>query len=333
MTEREATDSRAGREFYFRAFSHCVTPVKVSLAALDSTFPPPAFPFARSTWAPRSAAGVVTGRAPTGQRAGEPGNRIFHPARCHALAFGTMNQSKSNDGDHATDHEFTMAVGEQPQQRFETFGAGALSDTELIALMLHSGIQGHSVLGLASQLIAQAGSIAGLASWQPEDFRRLKGIGQAKARQLAALIEIARRMIKQPAGQAPMLDSTASIAAHMAPYVRGLEVEKFWVLCLNRKNRLRKLVELTSGTATATLAHPREVFRCAVQYGAASIVCVHNHPSGDPAPSGQDQQLTRRLREAARTLDIELHDHVVVGNAEADPAGLGYYSFRGAGLL
>lgn len=130
-----------------------------------------------------------------------------------------------------------------------------------------------------------------------------------------------------------MLDSTASIAAHMAPYVRGLEVEKFWVLCLNRKNRLRKLVELTSGTATATLAHPREVFRCAVQHGAASIVCVHNHPSGDPAPSGQDQQLTRRLREASRALDIELHDHVVVGNAEADPTGLGYYSFRCAGLL
>jgi DNA repair protein RadC len=104
-------------------------------------------------------------------------------------------------------------------------------------------------------------------------------------------------------------------------------------LCLNRKNRLRKLVELTSGTATATLAHPREVFRTAVQHGATAIVCVHNHPSGDPAPSGQDQQLTRRLREAARALDIELHDHVIVGNAIADPAGLGYYSFRTAGLL
>jgi len=140
-------------------------------------------------------------------------------------------------------------------------------------------------------------------------------------------------MIKPPAGQAPMLDSTASIAAHMAPYARGLEIEKFWVLCLNRKNRLRKLVELTSGTATATLAHPREVFRTAVQHGATAIVCVHNHPSGDPAPSGQDRQLTRLLREAARTLDIELHDHVVVGNAEADPAGLGYFSFRSAGLL
>ena len=262
--------------FYFRAFSHCATPVKVSLAALDSTFPPSAFPLARSTTAPGSAAGVVTGRAPKGQRAGEPDNWIFHPARCSARAFGTMNQSTLNLGDYASEPGFTIAVGEQPQQRFETFGAGALSDTELIAIMLHTGIHGHSVLGLASQLIAQAGSIAGLASWQPEDFRRLKGIGQAKGRQLAALIEIGRRMIKQPAGEAPMLNRPELIAAYMTPYIRGLEVEKFWVLCLNRKNRLKKLVEVTSGTATSSLAHPREVFRSAVQHGATAIACVHN---------------------------------------------------------
>jgi len=87
-------------------------------------------------------------------------------------------------------------------------------------------------------------------------------------------------MIKQPAGEAPILNRPELIAAHMAPYVRGLEVEKFWVLCLNRKNRLKKLVEVTSGTATAALAHPREVFRSAVQHGATAIVCVHNHPSG-----------------------------------------------------
>lgn len=226
-----------------------------------------------------------------------------------------------------------IACGEQPQQRFEMFGAGALSDTELIAIMLHTGIRGHSVLGLASQLIAQAGSIAGLVSWQPEDFRRLKGIGRAKGQQLAALVEIGRRMIKQPAGQAPVLNRPELVAAHMAPYARGLEVEKFWVLCLNRKNRLKKLVEVTSGTATAALAHPREVFRHAVQHGATGIACVHNHPSGDPAPSSADVQVTRQLREAARALDIELMDHVVIGTAAADPTGLGYYSFRSAGLL
>ena len=199
--------------------------------------------------------------------------------------------------------------------------------------MLHTGIRGHSVLKLASQLIAQAGSIAGLASWQPEDFRRMNGIGQTKGRQLAALIEIGRRMMKQPTGQAPVLSRPELIAAYMAPYAQGLEVEKFWVLCLNRKNRLKKLVEITSGTATAALAHPREVFRSAVQHGAAAIACVHNHPSGDPAPSAPDMQVTRQLRDASRTLDIELLDHVVVGNASADPTGLGYFSFRNAGIL
>ena len=319
--------------FYFRAFSHCVTPVKVSLAVLDSTFPPPAFPLARSTTAPRSAAGVVTGCAPKGQRAGEPDNWIFHPARCSARAFGTMNQSTLDLGDYAPKDGFTIAVGEQPQRRFETFGVGALSDTELIAIMLHTGIHGHSVLELASQLIAQAGSIAGLASWQPDDFRRLKGIGRAKGRQLAALIEVGRRMIKQPAGQAPMLNRPELIAAHIAPYARGLHVEKFWVLCLNRKNRLIKQVEVSSGTATAALAHPREVYREAIRQSATGIVCVHNHPSGDPAPSAADLQVTRQLREAAKTVDIELFDHLIVGSACADPLALGFYSFRSAGQL
>jgi len=152
----------------------------------------------------------------------------------------------------------------------------------IFAIMLHTGIHGHSVLGLASQLIAQAGSIAGLASWQPEDFRRLKGIGQAKGRQLAALIEIGRRMIKQPTGEAPMLNRPELIAAYMAPYIRGLEVEKFWVLCLNRKNRLKKLVEVTSGTATSALAHPREVFRSAVQHGATAIAWRESQTLGTP---------------------------------------------------
>jgi DNA repair protein RadC len=226
-----------------------------------------------------------------------------------------------------------IACGELPQQRFETYGAGALSDTELIAILLHSGIRGHSVLGLASNLIAQAGSIAGLASWQPEDFQRLKGIGRAKGQQLAAVIEIARRMMKQPNSGAPVLNRPELIAEYLAPYAKGLEVEKFWVLCLNRKNRLKKLVEVTSGTATGSLVHPREAFRAAIQHGATAVVCAHNHPSGDPAPSSADIQVTRRLREAAVAIDIELIDHVVVGEKAADPANRGFYSFREAGLL
>jgi DNA repair protein RadC len=226
-----------------------------------------------------------------------------------------------------------IACGELPQQRFETYGAGALSDTELIALLLHSGIRGHSVLGLASQLIAQAGSIAGLASWQPEDFQRLKGIGRAKGQQLAAVIEIARRMMKQPNAGAPLLNRPELIAEYLAPIAKGLEVEKFWVLCLNRKNRLKKLVEVTSGTATGSLVHARETFRAAIQHGATAVAVAHNHPSGDPSPSSADISVTRRLREAAQAIDIELVDHLILGEKTADPASLGFYSFRQAGLL
>ena len=110
-------------------------------------------------------------------------------------------------------------------------------------------------------------------------------------------------------------------------------MEKFYVLCLNRKNRLLKRVEISSGTASAALAHPREIFRTAMREAASAIVCVHNHPSGDPAPSTPDINVTRLIREAARAVDIQLLDHVILGRPGADPAGKGYYSFREAGML
>ncbi len=226
-----------------------------------------------------------------------------------------------------------IACGEQPQQRLEIFGATALSDTELIALMLQNGLATREVLDLSSRLIAEAGSLRGIASWQPVDFERLKGIGRVKARQLAALVEIARRMMKPTNTEAPVLNRPELVLQYFAPIIHGLEVEKFWVLCLNRRNRLKKLVEISSGTATNCLAHPREVFRAAIREGATAMVCVHNHPSGDPAPSAADVQVTRQLREAAKTIDIELLDHVIIGRAGADPAGLGHFSFRSAGSL
>lgn len=245
-----------------------------------------------------------------------------------------MNQSKLNLGEYATGHGFTMAVGERPEQRLENFGVTAVSDTELLAMILQgNGTRTEQVVNLASRLIAEAGSISGLLSWVPSDYRRLKGIGRIKGLQLAALAEIARRMMTSQSPIAPLLNRADHIAVHFAPIVAGLQIEKFWVVCLNRKNRLIKVIEVTSGTATAALAHPREVFRAAIRESAAAVACVHNHPSGDPAPSSADIQVTRQLREASRTVDIELLDHVVIGTASADPAGVGFYSFRGAGLL
>ena len=226
-----------------------------------------------------------------------------------------------------------MAAGERPQERLERLGPGALSDTELLAMLLRSGTRGHDVMSLATQLLAQAGSLAGLLAWRAPQFRALKGIGQVKALQLLTTMEIARRVLGQQVADAPILNRADLVAAYFQPFSLGLEVEKFWVVCLNRKNRLLKRVEVTSGTATAALAHPREVFREAIREAATAVVCVHNHPSGDPAPSAADLQITRQLREAARAVDIDLLDHVILGRTPADPAGRGFYSFREAGLL
>jgi len=225
------------------------------------------------------------------------------------------------------------AVSERPQERLEKFGAGALSDTELLAMLLRSGTRGQDVLTLAGRLVAEAGSLAGLIAWKDEDFKSLKGIGRIKALQLVTVMEIARRVVGQQTGNEPLLNRAELVAAYLQPFTSGLAVEKFWVLCLNRKNRLIKRVEISSGTATAALAHPREVFRAAVRESAACIICAHNHPSGDPAPSAPDLHVTRQLREAAKTVDIELLDHVIVGRAGSDPTGKGYFSFREAGML
>ncbi len=225
------------------------------------------------------------------------------------------------------------APQERPQERLLAAGATALSDTELLALLLRSGTRGLDVMTLSTRLLQEAGALGGLLSWAPARFRKTKGIGTVKAVQLAAVMEISRRVLSQEVAAAPLLDHAESVFAYLGPFAAGLEVEKFWVLCLNRKGRLLKRVEATSGTASSTLVHPREVFREAVREGASSIVCAHNHPSGDPSPSAQDIRITRSLREAAATLDIPLFDHVILGRRGLDPAGVGFYSFRSAGHL
>ncbi len=244
-----------------------------------------------------------------------------------------MNQIMFDLGD-ATKVEFAMAVSERPQNRLENFGVGALSDTELLAMALQgNGIRPEQALQLAARLIVEAGSIAGLLSWTPDDYRRMKGIGHTKGSQLAATAEIARRMMLRSQPVAPLLNRADLVVAHLAPIAAGLQVEKFWVLCLNRKTRLIKRIELTSGTATAALAHPREVFRAAIRESSTGIICAHNHPSGDPAPSAPDLHVTRMIREASRAVDIDFIDHVILGRPEADPLNKGYFSFREAAIL
>jgi DNA repair protein RadC len=151
---------------------------------------------------------------------------------------------------------------------------------------------------------------------------------------MVTVMEIARRVVVQAAAHEPEgLSTPAAVYRHLQPVAAGLEVEKFWILCLNRKQRLLKRAEITSGTATSALAHPREVFREAIRANASAIVAAHNHPSGDPAPSKADVEITRQMHDAAGVIGIELLDHVIIGTPGADPQGAGYFSFREAGLL
>jgi len=227
----------------------------------------------------------------------------------------------------------SLPLYERPQERLERLGASALSDTELLAIVLRNGSQGCDVLTVAESLLSEAGSLPALSTWTHSDFSRQHGIGRIKGLQLAGILELSRRLHGDPLGGQPLMREPSDIARHLAPRARGLEVEKFWTLCLNTRRRLIRCVEVSSGTATASLAHPREVFREAIRLSASCVAIAHNHPSGDPEPSSADVSITRQLRDAARITGIELVDHVIVGTPDADPSGRGFFSFRLAGLM
>jgi len=225
-----------------------------------------------------------------------------------------------------------LPLGERPQERLKSKGPNALSDAELLAILLRSGTRGNDVLSLSHEILRGIGSLRGMLRLTPEDLRSYSGIGGVKAFQLQATIEIARRILS-PGEAAPLMDSPDKIYEWLRPMTDGEPVEKFWVLSLNRKNRLLRCKAVTSGTATASLVHPREVFREAIRNSASALVCAHNHPSGDPSPSQADIRATRQLREAAKVIQLDLLDHVIIGQQEHDPLGSGFYSFAEAGLL
>jgi DNA repair protein RadC len=208
-----------------------------------------------------------------------------------------------------------------------------LLDAELLELLIGAGSRGASAHQLAGHLLREAGELAGLAGWERADFARIRGLGPAKAAELAACFELARRLRERVADPGARLDSPAKVWARLEPLTVGLAVEKCWVLSLNRRHRLLGLQEVSSGTATSSLLHPREVFRIALKHAAPAAIVAHNHPSGDPAPSPADRAVTRQLTEAGRVLGVELLDHVIIGRPETDPAGKGWFSFGEAGLI
>jgi DNA repair protein RadC len=226
-----------------------------------------------------------------------------------------------------------LAAGEKPQERLETYGASALSDIELLAMLLRSGSAGMDVLAVSRLMIMEAGSLAGLLRWDESDFRKIKGVGHIKALQLLTVTEVARRVLRQQVEADPLFDSPELVYKYLYPRSAGIDVEKFWVLCLNKKNRLLRLVEVSSGTAGNSLAHCREVFREAIRSGATAIICAHNHPTGDPSPSGNDVNVTKVLSDAGKLLEIQLLDHVIVGEASKDPGKRGFFSFKDNNLV
>lgn len=241
--------------------------------------------------------------------------------------------NKDDDGPSANPGKLSALLPhERPQERLERLGARALRDAELLAMLLRTGTAGENVLSLSEGLVRRAGSLKSLLAWSAGDFRAVHGLGRVKALQLTTVFEIARRVLADN-DTAPILDDPDAVVRHLAPDAFGLEIEKCWVLCLNTKHGLLRREEVTSGTATASLLHPREVFRSAIRHGAAAVIVAHNHPSGDPAPSKPDLDITRRLADAAKIVGVRLADHVILGRADADPTGRGRFSFAEAGLL
>ncbi|MFW5883785.1 MAG: RadC family protein [Verrucomicrobiota bacterium] len=221
-----------------------------------------------------------------------------------------------------------IASQERPQERLERYGAEALSDTELLAMLLRSGSVRLDVLGLSTRLIREAGSLNGLLKWRAEDFQKMPGIGRVKALQLVTVMEVARRVLSLEALEPePDVSTPERVYQLFRSIVAGLEVEKSWVLCCNRRLRMQRRVEITSGLADSTIIHPREVFREAIRHGASCVMIVHNHPGGDPHPSRADIRATKQLRKAADTLGIHLLDHIIIGDPLNDPMGQGFYSF------
>lgn len=226
-----------------------------------------------------------------------------------------------------------MDPDSRPQERLDRLGAEALSDIELIAMLLRSGSQQQDVLELSNSLLTQAGSLARLVHWTKEDFMAVKGIGKIKALQLKAHMEFAKRVILAQVEEPRIFDKPDKVWRYLQPIATELEIEKFWMIALNRKNHLIRISELTSGTASASLIHPREAYREAIRLGASAVIFAHNHPSGDPAPSSADIRVTHQLRDASRILDIDLLDHVIIGQIRKDPKGLGFFSFSESGLI
>lgn len=224
-----------------------------------------------------------------------------------------------------------MPPEDRPRERLQKAGASALRNAELIAILLRTGTKGRSALEIAESLLERFGSLEALARAPVSDLAAIHGLGPSKAVQLTAAFALGARFSRSLAEGKPMSEP-AAIVALLGDEMRLLDYESVRVLSVNTKHRLLAVDEISRGTLDQTVCTPRDVYRPALARQAYGVIVVHNHPSGDPAPSRADLALTRQLRQASELLGVALLDHLILGAPRADDP-LAYYSFAEHGFL
>ena len=206
-----------------------------------------------------------------------------------------------------------LPVDERPRERLEHAGEGALSTSELLAIILRTGVGGESVLDMARRLLARFNGLPGIARASFADLEAERGLGKAKTAQIKAALELGRRILLVSPEDRFVVRSPADVAQFLIAEMAHLEQEHFRVLYLDTRNRLLGVETIYVGSLNASHIRVSEVFRDAVKRNCAAIIVAHNHPSGDPTPSPEDVEVTRQLVAAGKLLDIEVLDHLIVG--------------------
>jgi DNA repair protein RadC len=221
----------------------------------------------------------------------------------------------------------SWAEEDRPREKMLLKGTAALSDAELLAILIGSGTVGESAVSLAQRILAAAGNnLHELGRFSLKDLEKFKGIGEAKAISIAAALEIGRRRQLADALERPKVSTSRDAWAAIAPQLMDLPHEEFWVLLLSRANEIIKKVRMSIGSSTGTVADVKMILKTALENNASALIAVHNHPSGQPKPSSSDIALTTKLSAAGKLMDLPLLDHLIV-------AGRAYYSFADEGAL
>ena len=221
----------------------------------------------------------------------------------------------------AAPHPLAQASNDRPRERLRTHGPTALSDSELLALVLRTGERDRDALACGRELLGRYRGIDKLADASPVELEGERGMGPAKIGSLVAAFELGRRVAAQRLEPGTAVRGPADVFHHFHSRLRSLRQECFATLLLDGRHRLIHEVTVSRGTLTASLVHPREVFRSALREAAAAVVLIHNHPSGDPSPSPEDRAVTERLIHAGELLGIPVVDHIVIAEG-------GYVSLR-----